>query len=322
MTNILIITNTTDFTTDYVVRSLNLLGVDYYRLNTDEIGRFVFLTFDFSQDRYTIYDKPKGLTFDIKLFKSVYFRRPEIPTIETDDLTQNERLFINLEIRQSLEGLYKILRNAFWINAVDAIKKAENKIYQQLIAKEIGFKTAKSIITNFPADFYRFVKKNNEDCIVKPIFSGQIGWPEMQEVVFTSKLSGIPDSRQIEVSPTYIQEHIKKLFDVRVTIVGDEVFAVRIDSQSNVETQTDWRVGDNILKHEVIALPKMVCEQCKVLLKELGLCFGAIDFVETLEGEFVFLEINPNGQWAWIETQTGLPIAEAIANQLTYEHLS
>ena len=322
MTKVLLITNTFDITCDYVVRSLNKLGADYYRLNTDEIGGDVFLTFDFAHDIYTLFDRSKGLTIDLLTFQSVYFRRPELPKLLDEDITPDEKQFMLLEIRQTLEGLYKILRNAYWISDIDDIRKAENKIYQQLLAKEIGFRIHSGIVTNNSEDFKRFVERNCGNSIIKPIYSGQIGWPEMQNVVFTSELESNPQTEQIEHCPSYLQERIEKLYDVRVTVVGDEFFAVRIDSQSNQETMTDWRVGENILPHEAITLPQFIQNQCRELLRKLNLQFGAIYFVETLEGEYIFLEINPNGQWAWIETQTGLPISDTIAKQLVHEHIS
>ena len=319
MTKVLLITNTTDFTTDYVVRELKLMGADYYRFNTDEIGNSVFLSFDFEHELFTLYDKPKGLSLDLLSFKSVYFRRPEIHLNSVEDLTADEKHFVGLEICQTLEGLYKILRKAFWISDVDSIRRAENKVYQQIIAKEIGLKIAKGIITNQAEPFNAFVRDSGNACIVKPIYSGQIGWHEMHDVVFTSELTELPSDKQIEISPTYLQEQLEKKFDVRVTVVGEEIFAVRIDSQSNNETKTDWRRGENILPHEIITLPDHIRMQCITLLQKLDLRFGAIDFVENNEGEYVFLEINPNGQWAWIETLTGLPIANAIAKLLKNE---
>lgn len=322
MTKVLLITNTSDFTCDYVVRSLNKFGADYYRLNTDEVGSDVFLTFDFAHDIYMLSDRPKDLIYDLLTFQSVYFRRPELPKFDDEDITPDERQFMQLEMRQTLEGLYKILRNAYWISDIDAIRRAENKIYQQLLAEEIGFNIPDGIITNHPTSFQSFIKGRKEGCIIKPIFSGQIGWPEMKNVVFTSKLESEPQSQQIELCPSYLQERIEKRYDVRVTLVGDEIFAARIDSQSNRETITDWRVGENILPHQVVTLPDSVQAQCRELLRRLGLQFGAIDFVETPEGEYIFLEINPNGQWAWIETQTGLPISDTIAKKLVNEHSS
>ncbi|MDQ3698554.1 MAG: hypothetical protein M3373_11110 [Gemmatimonadota bacterium] len=64
-------------------------------------------------------------------------------------------------------------------------------------------------------------------------------------------------------------------------------------------------------------LPEKVEALCVELLTELNLCFGAIDIVRAPDGEYVFLEINPNGQWAWVEERTGLPISDAIADLLT-----
>lgn len=320
MTKVLLITNTSDFTCDYVVRSLEKIKADYYRLNTDEIGYAIFLSFDFANNVYTLYDRPKELKIDLLTFQSVYFRRPELPRLEDDDLTPDERQFILLEIRQTLEGLYKILRHAYWISDVDAIRKAENKIYQQIVAKEIGFRIPRGIITNNVTSFLSFAANN--ECIVKPIYSGQIGWPQMKGVVFTSRLCTSPVEEQIELSPSFLQEKIEKKYDVRVTVVGDEVFPARIDSQTNHETQIDWRVGENVLPHESFTLPVKLENLCVELVRRLNLGFGAIDFVETPEDEFVFLEINPNGQWAWIETQTGMPISDTIAKKLVNEPLS
>ena len=322
MTKVLLITNTSDFTCDYVVRSLNKLGADYYRFNTDEIGSDVFLTFDFAHDIYTLFDRPKGFNIDLLTFQSVYFRRPELPKFSEEAIIPDEIQFMQLEIRQTLEGLYKILRNAYWISDVDAIRKAENKIYQQMLAKEIGFRIPSGVVTNNTEAFKSFVERNSGNSIIKPIYSGQIGWPEMQNVVFTSELESEPHSEQIELCPSYLQERIEKQYDIRVTVVSDEIFAARIDSQSNQETMTDWRVGENILPHEAITLPQSIQGQCLELLRRLDLQFGAIDFVETPDGEYIFLEINPNGQWAWIETQTGLPISDTIAKKLVNEHVS
>jgi hypothetical protein len=62
--------------------------------------------------------------------------------------------------------------------------------------------------------------------------------------------------------------------------------------------------------------PKFVRGRVRHLMEKLSLRFGALDFVVTPEGEWWFLECNPNGQWAWIEDETGMPIAGALANAL------
>ena len=100
--------------------------------------------------------------------------------------------------------------------------------------------------------------------------------------------------------------------------MGEQVFATAIWSQDNEETETDWRKGSRPdLRHEKIVLELRVQRQCVKLVQRLGLRYGAIDLVCDRSGKLWFLEINPNGQWAWIENLTGYPIAAAIVDELT-----
>ena len=103
---------------------------------------------------------------------------------------------------------------------------------------------------------------------------------------------------------------------MRATFVGRKCFAVAIESQLMEETQVDWRNGEHILQHTPIELPKDIENKCILLMERLGLNYGAIDIVLDKQGNYVFLEINPNGQWAWIEHLTGLPISKEIVKYL------
>ena len=141
------------------------------------------------------------------------------------------------------------------------------------------------------------------------------------KIVFTSKINQVPSNTEsIEVSPIFFQKHIPKLADVRVTVVGEHVFATKINSQVHAQTSVDWRSGEMVLDHERLVLPEKIHRMCIVLLEKLRLKFGAIDFILDKEGEYVFLEINPNGQWAWIEKHTGYEISKTIVNQLLNEN--
>ncbi|MGM9732485.1 MAG: MvdC/MvdD family ATP grasp protein [Prevotella sp.] len=314
MTKILLITNKQDYTTDFVVKRLKKTEVDFYRLNTEEIGQSCFITLDFLKNAFRLYDKNLNQEFDLLSFTSVYFRRPELPEVPSEGLTPEEQMFVKAEHNQFLEGLYKLLRNAYWISPIDAIKRAENKIYQLSLAQELGFAIPESLITNEAADFRKFC--HDKECIVKPIMSGQIGWPEMHEVVFTSSLEHTPDDEEIASCPSYLQRQIEKVYDIRLTIVGQKAFAVAIDSQINAETRIDWRKGENLLPHRKIELPHSLIRKCQKMLSVLELQYGAFDFILDKFGNHYFLEVNPNGQWAWIECQTGYDISGAIVNQL------
>jgi len=319
MTKVLIITNKSDLTSDFIVKRLKEKHLSFYRLNTEEISKSCFFTFDFQKNLFILSDTILCKQFNLKEFSSVYFRRPELPIINTNDLCSGEIQFLKNEFYYALEGLYKILKNLYWINPIYAIREAENKIYQLELAKSIGFCIPNSIVTNIYTDALEFYNRNNTNCIVKPIKSGLIEDKNTPKVVFTNLLKEKPHREQIEVSPNFFQAHIKKSYDVRVTMVGEKAFAALIDSQNNEETMVDWRRGEFSLKHTKIELPDEILKQCITLLKALNLRFGAIDFVLDTNGNFIFLEINPNGQWAWIEKQTGYEISNEIVNLLKYE---
>jgi len=321
MTKVLVITNKNDITSDFIIQKLKERGVFFYRFNTEELSKNCFVTLDFQKDNFLLYDKILGYRINLKEFSSVYFRRPELPKICLDNLNDGEHLFLKNEFLYALEGIYKILKNSYWISPVHAIREAENKIYQLELAKSIGLEIPNSIITNSFSDTLNFYDANIGKCIVKPIKIGLIEDKYNPKVVFTSYLNKRPDSKtQVETSPNFFQSHIKKKYDVRVIIVGEKVFATLIHSQENQDTKVDWRKGENILKHTKFELPKNIIEKCILLLKSLNLRFGAIDFILDTNNNLIFLEINPNGQWAWIEKQTGYQISNEIVNLLEYEN--
>jgi glutathione synthase/RimK-type ligase-like ATP-grasp enzyme len=113
------------------------------------------------------------------------------------------------------------------------------------------------------------------------------------------------------------QAYVPKRFELRVTVIGNQVFAAEIHSQLTNHTRYDWRRYDLSrtphLRHE---LPPEIQDKCVRLVEQLELSYGAIDMVLTPEGRYVFLEINPNGQYLWIEEQTGLPISAALCDLL------
>lgn len=121
---------------------------------------------------------------------------------------------------------------------------------------------------------------------------------------------------KIKYAPSLFQEYVPKDVELRITIVGNEVFAAEIHSQQKEAARHDWRRDALALEHREHQLPDNVRLKCVNLAKAFNLEFGAIDMILTPDGRYVFLEINPNGQWAWIEEFTGLPISEALIELL------
>jgi glutathione synthase/RimK-type ligase-like ATP-grasp enzyme len=117
--------------------------------------------------------------------------------------------------------------------------------------------------------------------------------------------------------PYLFQALVTKAADVRVTVVGDKAYACRIGSQQVSGAEVDWRAGElRDLSHSAVTLPSDVDNRCVELARSFGLRFAAIDLAETVEGGYVFFEVNPNGQWAWVEQMTGQPLRTALADEL------
>jgi glutathione synthase/RimK-type ligase-like ATP-grasp enzyme len=314
--NILVLTNKGDITSDFIIQNLSDLGVPFYRLNTDEIGNTIRLSFDVINNEYLIYDAGRDIIIDLLQIKSVYFRRPEI-LVHSKDVTIGEKNFIKSELSFTLEAIYKILGNAFWVNTVDAIRGAENKIYQLMLAKEIGLIIPNTILSSQPSTALSFFSKNDGSCIIKPVKSGLIAGETEEGVIFTSEVHLDKNNvDRILTCPVYLQNLIPKNSDLRVTLVGDKLFCAMIHSQEEQESSVDWRKAGHPLRHSVHELPTEIITKCFELAKKLKLNFAAIDFILDQKNNYIFLEINPNGQWAWVERQLNFKISDEITNLL------
>jgi glutathione synthase/RimK-type ligase-like ATP-grasp enzyme len=122
---------------------------------------------------------------------------------------------------------------------------------------------------------------------------------------------------QIRHCPTLLQEYVEKAHELRVTIVGERTFACRIDSQAVPGAESDWRRVDPFkVPHRMVELDPAVESALKAMMREGGLLYGAFDLIVTSQGEHVFLELNPNGQYLWIELITQAPLSAAMADLL------
>jgi glutathione synthase/RimK-type ligase-like ATP-grasp enzyme len=223
--------------------------------------------------------------------------------------------FVSREAGAMLRGLQADM-SCHWVSEPAAIERAEDKMLQLRVAERLGLRTPKTLVTNEPELARAFVESVSR-AIVKPLSSGHLS-DEPAKIAYTASITSNDDFELISLAPHLIQERIEKTADIRVTVVREAVFACRIDSQSHSTTSLDWRVAVNSdirLEHVMIKLPHDIEAACVALVRELNLEFGAIDLVESSDG-YIFLEINPNGQWAWIQQRTGAPISDALVDAL------
>lgn len=304
---ILIITHKEDFTADFVIEKLNQREIKYFRLNCEDLNKNDYL-----------FDSGNNFHFSmngISEFSSVWFRRTKLPDIESTD--QGQKIFLLADYESLFDNLFNLIKSEKWLSIPGFIYKAENKLYQLQKAKKIGFNIPNTIVTNSHKKLSDFIINNGKDVIIKPIRQGRIHLLDGVKTIFTNQVTQdvLEALTQYDLTPCIIQNNVLKEYEIRITIVGDKVFSAKINSQENVNTQTDWRKEKKpFTKYN---LPLDIQSKCRQLLKELNISFGAIDLIKDKNGKYVFLEVNPNGQWAWIEMETGLKISEAIINYLT-----
>jgi glutathione synthase/RimK-type ligase-like ATP-grasp enzyme len=305
---IFIITHKDDFTVDFVIEKLNKRNISYYRFNCEDIDE---KGYTFKLGKTT-----KFSINNINNIDSVWFRRTKLPEINTS--SDSEKLFILNDYDTLLSNIYNLIESDKWMSKPKNVYNAENKLLQLRIAKEIDFITPETIVTSSKEDLNQFLKEHNNQVIIKPINQGRINETEGFKNIFTNILSleHINNLDKYDLTPSIFQSYIEKEYEIRVTVVDGKVFSAKVESQQNEKTKIDWRKEK--LKFTEYKLPDDISEKCLSLVKILDLNFGAIDLIKSKKGEYVFLEINPNGQWAWIEFDTNLKISEAIISFLTH----
>lgn len=311
---VLIVTASYDLAPRYVGKALERRGVPFFRFDTDR----------FPQNVETIFDPKSGLTISdgtqsisANEIRSVWYRR-SVPPILPTNLESGTREFCERESRAFVEGTLMAMKTDRWMSPSQAIWLAEKKPYQLAIATELGFTLPRTIVTNDPVRVRDFALHG--EIIAKAVSSGYISRTNGNDAIFTSSITDddLKDLDGLTLAPVTFQEKIEKHSDIRVTVVGTEVFAAEILSQSRETSKIDWRATDDPnlphLKHQ---LPAQIADKCRKLVENLGIKFGAIDLALTTEGDYVFFEINPNGEWLWIEDQLGYSIADTIAAWLS-----
>jgi glutathione synthase/RimK-type ligase-like ATP-grasp enzyme len=270
-----------------------------------------------------------GLKLDLSSVSSVYYRRlvnPDKPSNKKGFSAYNNTMATPL-----VKALEYAMPKAKWLSHPSVIRHAENKLFQLMTAQSIGFTLPPTYIGNCYEQARAFIEKHKTEFIVKatsvhyqPILIKKkfFGHKEISPSFMTKKFSKndlLTHLPHITNAPAILQTYVPKKTELRITVVGDKIFPCSINAQNSELGKVDWRYYDmdNTL-HEAYTLPTDVEQKCFALVKELGLNFGCIDMVVTPDDEHVFLEINPNGQWLWIENLLPeLTISQAIADFLT-----
>lgn len=274
-------------------------------LDLSRFPRAAWLALRYGRDTSQLaYVEADGEPLDLDHVRAAWWRRPQPYGFEPG-LTAAE--FALAECDEAVAGLWLAMQ-ARWMNPPVLDAAASRKSWQLRLAGDLGLSPPETLVTNCPDSAAAFVDRIG-DVVYKPFAGTPRHWRETRRF-------GAEEMRQIAQlrhAPAILQERIPGE-DIRVTVVGDAIFAAVIDS-SGGSYDTDFRMNQDV-RIAATDIPPDIEAAIHALMDRQGLVYGALDFRRTPEGEWRFLEINPAGQWLFVEEQTGQPIAKAVAGQL------
>jgi ATP-grasp ribosomal peptide maturase len=313
---VLVVTARFDLTADRAVTALNERAVSLLRFDLADFPETVTVRGKFEGERWDGELVAGARRVGLEEISGVYYRRPT-NFVFPASMTDREREWANSEARMGFGGLLGALPG--WLNHPQRIAAAEYKPTQLAIAARCALRTPVTLVTNDPDAAVAFADRFGE-VVCKPFGPNGIDEEGVYKIVYAERLTAAQldtDAARAGVAVTahQFQQPVEAAYAVRLTVVDTAMFAAAIHAHSDA-ARRDWRRDYAALDYETTTVPDAVRVGVLRLMSALGLRFGALDFLVTDCGEWVFLEINPNGQWAWID-QVANPIAHAVADALT-----
>ncbi|MEU9115279.1 ATP-grasp ribosomal peptide maturase [Streptomyces sp. NPDC048483] len=309
-------TSLDDVTSDLVLEELYGRGVPVVRLDpgTDfTTGTAMAAHFDNEGPSGPLRTPSRHL--DLSAVRSVYWRRPTPYGGAQPATASAEARFVNSQARAGYGGTLAALPGALYINHPWRNRDAEYKPAQLATAAHVGLDLPPTLITNDPDAAKRFVARH-APAVYKPVYAVHVspdsaGAPARTIWVRTVDPGEIDDG--VAACPHLFQACVPKVADVRLAAVGDQLFATRIDIDGD---HLDWRQDYNVLTYSPVETPPAMRSAVRAYLDAFGLVFGAFDFAVRDDGRWIWLETNPNGQWAFVDEPTCRAIATALADHL------
>jgi len=302
---VLIVSNKYDFSSDFVAAELNKRNIPYLRINRDELKDYII---EFNPLLPEIKGSYKEIRFTISYgnLKSIYFRAPTfLRDIFQNEIEEEEQL-----IRSQWAAFARslcVFENVRWVNNPVYVYQAEIKPYQLFLANKMGFDVPESIISNK-------TKRLEHDYIaLKSIDTAIINLKDDEGFVYTELYNTLDIYEEEFSSPFFLQQGLLPKVDIRVTVIGNNLIAIKIFDEKNIDI--DWRKKKNELKYEIIELPNDLIALCINYVKQLNLIFGGIDLV-LHNDKYYFIEINPTGEWSWLQQNTGFKIDKLLVDSL------
>lgn len=309
---ILCITHSQDFyNIDIFFEYLTSKNIPFFRLNSDRMNHLQKISVN--ENSFELTDED-GKTLHSDDIKAVWHRKAwGISTPEELD-EDYRKIFLNgyASLRYNL---ITVLENIPWINPYENERKIDaNKMVQLKIAKENNLTIPETIFSNDEEKITAFFHKYCNGKAVAKLHSLTAKTMSGENMISTmiieeDTLEHISD---IAYCPMIFQPYVDKEYELRIVYIAGEFFTGKINNSENV----DWRVAQGDYFWSAYELPEDVKTGLASMMEQMGLYIGAIDMIKGKDGEYYFLEVNPQGEWGMLQKELGFPIAERIADNL------
>ncbi|MGV3739764.1 MAG: hypothetical protein ACO1N3_00520 [Gammaproteobacteria bacterium] len=195
--------------------------------------------------------------------------------------------------------------NAWWVNSKEAAQRANFKLLQLKIASECGLVIPTTLCSNDPQEINNFLHEHAQSGVVYKPMCSYFWFETLQtKITYTARVkeNNLPKRHLLQAIPGIFQIEIKKKFELRITCFGHYLVAAKLNSQKHPDGLIDWRAirGEPMLV-EPFDLPEAIANKIRLFMQRLGLVFGAFDMIVTPDDDYIFLEVNEQGQFLWIE---------------------
>jgi len=321
---VLVITNDHDEHVDAVIEELDRRAVRVFRFNPEEFTRGASISMDICNGRIDGEIRTANGQVAFHDICAAWYRRSRAlfaPLPSMNALCGDLENFVTVQSNAALSGLFSGLQT-LWVGQPFRLRQADVKAVQLAQASNAGLTTPKTLISNDASRVSAFVEAlGYTDCAIKPLVATRVDGEEVARLPITTILPRGHALDSAALSPTIFQPYIEKAYELRCVVMGERIFTAKMDTQAHESTRTDWRAGlVEQMRHEVFDLPDRVQAGLHRLMSSFGINFASIDMIVTPEGDFVFLDLNPNGQWLWLEEELGLPLVAAMADLLTTDY--
>ncbi len=323
----MIVTNSADTHADLVANKISASGLRPFRLDLDRFPAEFDFNIELSGDEGwsgSIDHPHAGDSLTVSDVGAIWTRKTAEFSFISADLGVQEKAYASEEMEHVLFGLLYPM-NCYWMSHPSAIRGALWKGEQLLRARQFGFTVPVSIISNQPHSVRQFREDAGGAIIFKSLSSPFLAADKVDDeervasglatTLITDECSEMLNS--VTEMPCFFQALIVKKYELRVTVIGDAIFAAKIHSQDDSRTSIDYREFDVDIRYESTRLPKEIERRCMNFVHSYGLNYGAIDLIVTPDDEYVFLENNPVGQFLFVERLVPeLKMIDAVAECL------